>query len=51
MLTPENSAIALIDYQPAMYRGVRPGDARTAKKVSLTNTIRRVTSPFRGKAS
>jgi len=26
MLTPENSAIALIDYQPAMYQGVQSHD-------------------------
>ena len=26
MLTPQNSAIALIDYQPAMYQGVQSHD-------------------------
>src|SRR6266581_4550998 len=26
MLTPENSALALIDYQPAMYQGVQSHD-------------------------
>ena len=26
MLTPQNSAIALIDYQPAMYQGVKSHD-------------------------
>ena len=26
MLTPDNSAIALIDYQPAMYQGVQSHD-------------------------
>jgi hypothetical protein len=26
MLTPQNSAIAMIDYQPAMYQSVRPHD-------------------------
>jgi len=29
MLTPENSAIALIDYQPAMYQGVQSHDRLT----------------------
>src|ERR1700686_1433664 len=28
MLTPENSALALIDYQPAMYQGVQSHDRR-----------------------
>jgi hypothetical protein len=26
MLTPQNSAIAMIDYQPAMYQSVQPHD-------------------------
>jgi hypothetical protein len=26
MLTPQNSAIALIDYQPVMYQSVQPHD-------------------------
>ena len=26
MLTPQNSAIAMIDYQPAMYQSVQPRD-------------------------
>ena len=30
MLTPENSAIALIDYQPAMYQGVQSHDRLVA---------------------
>src|SRR5258706_13961273 len=29
MLTPQNSAIALIDYQPAMYQGVQSHDRLT----------------------
>ena len=29
MLTPQNSAIALIDYQPAMYQGVQSHDRTT----------------------
>ena len=29
MLTPQNSAIAMIDYQPAMYQGVQSHDRLT----------------------
>jgi nicotinamidase-related amidase len=50
MLTPQNSAIALIDYQPAMYQGVQSHDrnvtfhnvqilAKTAKLFSVPTII------------
>ena len=50
MLTPENSAIALIDYQPAMYQGVQSHDrlvpfnnvqvlAKTAKLFKIPTVI------------
>jgi nicotinamidase-related amidase len=50
MLTPENSAIALIDYQPAMYQGVQSHDrlvtfnnvqvlAKTAKLFKVPTVI------------
>ncbi|HEY9348526.1 MAG TPA: hydrolase [Inquilinus sp.] len=50
MLTPQNSAIALIDYQPAMYQGVQSHDrlvpfnnvqvlAKTAKLFKLPTVI------------
>src|SRR5271169_6107297 len=50
MLTPDNSAIALIDYQPAMYQGVQSHDrlvpfnnvqilAKTAKLFSIPTVI------------
>ena len=34
MLTPDNSAIALIDYQPAMYQGVQSHD-----RLSVVNNV------------
>src|ERR1700759_3172233 len=34
MLTPQNSAIALIDYQPAMYQGVQSHD-----RLSIFNNV------------
>ena len=50
MLTPQNSAIALIDYQPAMYQGVQSHDrlgifnniqilAKTAKLFGIPSVI------------
>src|SRR3954466_9680726 len=50
MLTPQNSAIALIDYQPAMYQGVQSHDrlvvfnniqilAKTAKLFKIPTVI------------
>ena len=50
MLTPQNSAIALIDYQPAMYQGVQSHDrlvtfnnvqilAKTAKLFGVPTVI------------
>jgi nicotinamidase-related amidase len=50
MLTPQNSAIPLIDYQPAMYQGVQPHDrlvtynnvqvlAKTAKLFKIPTVI------------
>jgi nicotinamidase-related amidase len=50
MLTPQNSAIALIDYQPAMYQGVQSHDriatfnnvqilAKAAKLFSIPTVI------------
>src|SRR5215813_6972071 len=55
MLTPENSAIALIDYQPAMYQGVQSHDrivpfnnvqilAKTAKLFKIPTVISTVAS-------
>jgi nicotinamidase-related amidase len=55
MLTPQNSAIALIDYQPAMYQGVQSHDrlvpfnnvqvlAKTAKLFAIPTVISTVAS-------
>ena len=60
LLTPENSAIALIDYQPAMYQGVQSHDrletlnnvqilAKTAKLFNVpTVTSTAATQTFSG---
>jgi nicotinamidase-related amidase len=48
ILTPQNSAIALIDYQPAMYQGVQSHDRLVtfnnvqalAKEASMLSCVR-----------
>ncbi len=40
MLTPENCAIALIDYQPAMYQGIQSHDRLVVFHEVLAKTAR-----------
>jgi nicotinamidase-related amidase len=35
LLTPANSVLALVDYQPAMFKGVASGDKATIKRVAI----------------
>ncbi len=50
MLTPENCAIALIDYQPAMYQGIQSDDRlvvfSNAQVLAKTAEILRAHSPY-----